>query len=1253
MSGAHQRHGRWILAFALATSHLFVTGGVVQAGVENYLDRFEARSYSNSNGSLVWSGPWQEVGETSDPLAGDWQVVEDAGFTQYALGKKGAEGLGVQRVADLEGFSSATLMFDYRRNFLPSGKCVEVQASANGAGGPWTSVHNICGASPPVSDPAYTSVSLDISGFISSVTTIRFLHPSTSSSFGTPMALYIDNVEIVGDLTNSAPVLEPIGSLTGDEGSTIQFSAVATDPDSGDALTFSLGGSSPSGASVSEAGVFTWTPTESQGPGTYIFDVIVTDDGVPTLSEFETITVNVQEVNAAPVVSDPGDQTNGEGDSVSLTGSASDPDIPSNTLTWSATGLPAGLSMNTSTGEISGIVDHSAASASPHWVQVTVSDGVLEGSVSFQWTITDENRAPVLAPIGNPSGEEKSEIAFTASAIDPDYDDLTFSVDGSVPAGAIMTSDGLFAWTPSEAQGPGTYVFDVVVGDNGTPTLSDSETITVLVQEKNDPPAVASPGNQTNGEGDSVSMPIMASDPDVPADTLTWSANDLPPGLSIDASTGVISGVLPYSAAKSTPYTTQVSVTDGQFAASTTFAWNIVDTNRAPSVSEIAAQTIGEGTPMSLAIAASDPDGDALTFSLSGSVPAGADITTDGLFSWTPTELHGPGSYTFDVVATDSGSPTLSDTAEIEVEVKEVNIAPVAVDDRYAVIHGGTLAVGAAGLLANDFDLDDHHLSAWLVVSPTSGTVELSGDGSFIYTHSGATDNDDSFAYRISDGYGGHATAMVDIDVQPHPNQAPFARRDTIRLDEDSVVSIDVLDNDSDPDGDSLRVSAVALAQEGVVEIEEASIVRFVPGRDFNGTARAAYTVEDDHGAKSSAEVIFEVTAVNDDPYAVADHFVLNRYLSQHIPVLANDTDPDGDALILLSAGDPGRGEIAMADDGIIYTAPKGWTGTTSFTYVIVDGMGGMSEGVVSVEVPVETLVAARLLSAALGTDELKSEWVEGEFESKLDLAMSPLVGLQLFVQAFFQSLDGIELSLTLLGITAIVLSALSLLSRLPLVVPFGSPRYWSAVLVGRESQLEIREKPCTASKVIYQLRPATKGIESEPARRLMPRGWIPVETPRGQGWAETSQLTEQVDAQSFMEDERPSVMVDKLANKLTRGKDISRLVGDRGLIVDVGQGIEVIPRDDLSGGVGRLRWGRRSPLHAALASRVVTPFLEAYRSSGEISAEASHSSSVLLPTEILNFRYLTVGVSGTGSWLVLFEYQRGRPRVVGILRDE
>jgi hypothetical protein len=436
--------------------------------------------------------------------------------------------------------------------------------------------------------------------------------------------------------------------------------------------------------------------------------------------------------------------------------------------------------------------------------------------------------------------------------------------------------------------------------------------------------------------------------------------------------------------------------------------------------------------------------------------------------------------------------------------------------------------------------------------------------------------------------------------------------------------------------------------------IENSGVLRFIPTRDFNGTARASYTVEDQEGASAAAEITIEIMPVNDEPRAAADNVVLSQYLSQSIPVLANDTDPDGDVLSITAVSAPDRGLIEVSGDDVLYTAPKGWTGITSFTYVVGDGAGGESRAAVTVEVPPQALVAAQQLSHVLGTDQLKSQWVGSIFDSKVDLAISPLMGLQLFVQAFFQSLDGIQLSLALLGVTAVVLAAFSLVSRLPLVIPLGSPRYWSAVLVGRESQLEIHEKPSRASKVIYQLRPATKGIESEPARRLMPRGWIPVETPRGQGWAETDRLTEQVDAQSFMEDDGTSGMVDQLANRLSHGKGITQMLGRRGLIVDFGDGLEVVPPEALGGlAPGGPWWGRQGTFEDEFRSRIVTPFLEAYESSHEISPDSSHSSNVLLPTEILNFRYLTVGGEESNTWLVLFEYEKGRPRIVGILRDE
>jgi hypothetical protein len=101
---------------------------------------------------------------------------------------------------------------------------------------------------------------------------------------------------------NHAPVLAPIGNRSVNEGAVLVFQANATDEDAGQALTFTLT-NAPNGASIDgSTGVFTWTPAEGDGPGQYTFDVMVTDNGSPALSDGETIMVTVDEINAAPIL---------------------------------------------------------------------------------------------------------------------------------------------------------------------------------------------------------------------------------------------------------------------------------------------------------------------------------------------------------------------------------------------------------------------------------------------------------------------------------------------------------------------------------------------------------------------------------------------------------------------------------------------------------------------------------------------------------------------------------------------------------------------------------------------------------------------------------------------------------------------------------------------------------------------------------------------------------------------------------------
>ncbi|NNL13778.1 MAG: hypothetical protein HKO82_08845, partial [Acidimicrobiia bacterium] len=176
--------------------------------------------------------------------------------------------------------------------------------------------------------------------------------------------------------TNVAPTLDPVGDQSTDELVNLSFAATASDTNAGDTLTFSLSGE-PVGASITAGGVFSWTPTEAQGPGSYSFDVVVSDDGNPALSDSETITVTVGEVNLAPVLDPVGDRSVDELASLSFTATASDPDDPANTLVFSLAGAPAGASI-TAGGVFS-------------W---TPTEAQGPGSYSFDVVVTETNGLP-------------------------------------------------------------------------------------------------------------------------------------------------------------------------------------------------------------------------------------------------------------------------------------------------------------------------------------------------------------------------------------------------------------------------------------------------------------------------------------------------------------------------------------------------------------------------------------------------------------------------------------------------------------------------------------------------------------------------------------------------------------------------------------------------------------------------------------------------------------------------------------------
>jgi subtilisin family serine protease/subtilisin-like proprotein convertase family protein len=192
----------------------------------------------------------------------------------------------------------------------------------------------------------------------------------------------------------------------------------------------------------------------------------------------------------------------------------------------------------------------------------------------------------------------------------------------------------------------------------------------------------------------------------------------------------------------------------------------------------------------------------------------------------------------------------------------------------------------------------------------------------------------------------------------PEPNNPPDAVDDSASTPEDTPVTVAVLANDRDPDGDPLTVTAVS-AQNGTAVINADNTVTFTPAANFFGTASFTYTISDGRGGSDSATATVRVAPVQDPPVAVDDSatafrdtpLVFNGSAGNPLPPQANDWDPDGDAVALVSVGNASNGTVSLSGGTVTFTPAAGFVGTAGFDYTITDGQGNFDTGRVTITV--------------------------------------------------------------------------------------------------------------------------------------------------------------------------------------------------------------------------------------------------------------------------------------------------------------
>lgn len=181
------------------------------------------------------------------------------------------------------------------------------------------------------------------------------------------------------------------------------------------------------------------------------------------------------------------------------------------------------------------------------------------------------------------------------------------------------------------------------------------------------------------------------------------------------------------------------------------------------------------------------------------------------------------------------------------------------------------------------------------------------------------------------------------------PNQNPVALDDTASGNEDTVILIDALNNDTDQDGDALTISTVNPAN-GTAAIVS-NEVEYSPPSDFNGTTTIAYSISDGNGGSDSATITVTVIAQNDPPVATDDNAQTQPNVAVNFDVLNNDSDVDGDTLTVTSTIGAQGSVVIESDNTLTYTPVTNFSGTDTFDYDISDGNGGTATATVSVVV--------------------------------------------------------------------------------------------------------------------------------------------------------------------------------------------------------------------------------------------------------------------------------------------------------------
>lgn len=695
-----------------------------------------------------------------------------------------------------------------------------------------------------------------------------------------------------------------------------------------------------------------------------------------------TVNVDITAVNDSPTLGTNTGSTVSEGGTVTITTvmlNETDVDDAGIGLTYTVTSGPTNGQLELTTNAGVGIssftqddIDnnrvifiHDGTQASFDSFDFSLADGGENGATAatgtFNFSVTDVNDAPSASGIEGTAlsyTENAGAITITSAISFSDVDDTNIeSASIQISSGYSSGEDALLFTNQNGITGSFNPVSGIL-SLSGTATMADYET------------AIRS-----------ISYLNTSENPSTTARTISFTVNDG------DVNSNTVSRDISINSLNDDPFNT------GSLPTDLTVSEDILSNLDLSAVefSDVDAGSSG------LTVTLSTSTGGELT------VAAGTGITLGGTatsrtFTGTLSDLNnyfdnasniqylhgtantfGSNADAVTVVINDNGNTgigggTNQTLGVINIDITPVNDAPlVGVNTGASVLEGGSLVIDNTMLSAVDVDDSGAGLIFNITSGPTNGEFRLMSNpgtavtsftqedidnNEVVFLHDGTQSLTDEFGFSLSDGgedgaspsTGTFSFSVVGV------NDAPQAFDDSFSVDEDTSLSGDVIQNDSDEEGDSLTAVLVNGPSYGQLTLNGDGTFSYTPMAEYSGADSFSYRISDGLLLSAVATTSITVTPVNDAPVATADNYsvfaggVLQVDVSNG--VLADDFDVEADSLTAVLVSPPGEGSLVLLADGSFeFNASTVTSSSVTFEYFVTDGIDVSSPVLVEVEV--------------------------------------------------------------------------------------------------------------------------------------------------------------------------------------------------------------------------------------------------------------------------------------------------------------